>query len=121
VLLQVEGLHDEALLQDISLRLRKGEILVSPGWPARENRTVQSAVWRQQKPRDARRAEQPAVAAARPGRFGAARLALVPEERRKEGIFIEEPIGMNLAVSADNSFSRWSLFGHRRRGAGRKR
>jgi simple sugar transport system ATP-binding protein len=51
VLLQVEGLHDEALLQDISLRLRKGEILVSPGWPARENRAVQSAVWRQQKPR----------------------------------------------------------------------
>ncbi|MDT1862253.1 sugar ABC transporter ATP-binding protein, partial [Acinetobacter baumannii] len=40
-------------------------------------------------------------------------LALVPEERRKEGIFIEEPIAMNLAVSADNSFSRWSLFGHR--------
>ncbi len=27
VLLQVDGLHDEALLQDISLRLRKGEIL----------------------------------------------------------------------------------------------
>ncbi|VTN14911.1 Galactose/methyl galactoside import ATP-binding protein MglA [Raoultella terrigena] len=27
VLLQVEGLHDEGLLQDISLRLRKGEIL----------------------------------------------------------------------------------------------
>jgi ABC-type sugar transport system ATPase subunit len=41
-------------------------------------------------------------------------LALVPEERRKEGIFIEEPIAMNLSVSADNSFSRWSLFGHRK-------
>ncbi len=25
--MQVDGLHDEALLQDISLRLRKGEIL----------------------------------------------------------------------------------------------
>ncbi|VTN14912.1 Arabinose import ATP-binding protein AraG [Raoultella terrigena] len=37
----------------------------------------------------------------------------MPEERRKEGIFIEEPIAMNLAVSADRSFSRWSLFGHR--------
>ena len=35
VLLQVDGLHDEALLQDISLRLRKGKFLVSPGWPAR--------------------------------------------------------------------------------------
>jgi simple sugar transport system ATP-binding protein len=40
-------------------------------------------------------------------------LALVPEERRKEGIFIDEPVSMNLAVTADNSFSRWSLFGHR--------
>lgn len=35
VLLQVDGLHDEALLQDISLRLRKGKFWVSPGWPAR--------------------------------------------------------------------------------------
>lgn len=39
VLLQVEGLHDEGLLQDISLRLRKGEILGSPDWraPAKPN------------------------------------------------------------------------------------
>ena len=37
----------------------------------------------------------------------------MPEERRKEGIFIDEPVSMNLAVCADNSFSRWSLFGHR--------
>ena len=40
-------------------------------------------------------------------------LALVPEERRKEGIFIEVPIAMNLAVSSDNGFSRWGLVGHR--------
>jgi len=41
-------------------------------------------------------------------------MALIPEERRKEGIFIDEPVAMNLAVSADSSFSRWSLFGHRK-------
>jgi len=41
------------------------------------------------------------------------RMALVPEERRKEGIFIDEPVSMNLSISADNSFSRCSLFGHR--------
>ncbi|WP_241720483.1 ATP-binding cassette domain-containing protein, partial [Cronobacter sakazakii] len=40
-------------------------------------------------------------------------LALVPEERRKEGIFIDEPIAMNLAASADGSFTRWGLFGRR--------
>ncbi|WP_268594528.1 ATP-binding cassette domain-containing protein, partial [Escherichia coli] len=39
--------------------------------------------------------------------------ALVPEERRKEGIFIDEAIPMNLSVSADDSFSRWSLFSRR--------
>ena len=40
-------------------------------------------------------------------------MALIPEERRKEGIFIDESVAMNLSVTADNSFSRWSLFGHR--------
>lgn len=37
----------------------------------------------------------------------------MPEERRKEGIFIDEAIPMNLSVSADDSFSRWSLFSRR--------
>ena len=102
VLLQVEGLHDEGLLQDISLRLRKGEILGIAGLAgASKSRLTRgelnSQPWR---PRD------PADSVARG-------LALVPEERRKEGIFIEEPVAMNLAVSADSSFSRWSLFGHR--------
>ena len=102
VLLQVEGLHDEGLLQDISLRLRKGEILGIAGLAgAGKSRLTRgelnSQPWR---PRD------PADSVARG-------LALVPEERRKEGIFIEEPVAMNLAVSADSSFSRWSLFGHR--------
>ena len=36
----------------------------------------------------------------------------MPEERRKEGIFIDEAIPMNLSVSADDS-SRWSLFSRR--------
>lgn len=35
VLLKVDGLHDEALLQDISLRLHKGKFSVSPAWRAR--------------------------------------------------------------------------------------
>lgn len=40
-------------------------------------------------------------------------MALIPEERRKEGVFIAESVMMNLSVSADNRFSRWGLFGHR--------
>ncbi|WP_371337158.1 sugar ABC transporter ATP-binding protein [Klebsiella quasipneumoniae] len=114
VLLQVEGLHDEALLQDISLRLRKGEILGIAGLAGAGKTELCKALFGASKSRVQRgelngqpwRPRDPADSVGRG-------LALVPEERRKEGIFIEEPIAMNLAVSADNSFSRWSLFGHR--------
>lgn len=114
VLLQVDGLHDEGLLQDISLRLRKGEILGIAGLAGAGKTELCKALFGASKSRLTRgelnsqpwRPHDPADSVLRG-------LALVPEERRKEGIFIEEPIGMNLAVSADNSFSRWSLFGHR--------
>lgn len=114
LLLAVDGLHDDALLQDISLRLRKGEILGIAGLAGAGKTELCKALFGASKSRITRgelngqpwRPRDPADSVSRG-------LALVPEERRKEGIFIDEPIGMNLAVSADNSFSRWSLFGHR--------
>lgn len=114
VLLQVEGLHDEALLQDISLRLHKGEILGIAGLAGAGKTELCKALFGASKSRlrhgelngQPWRPRDPADSVSQG-------LALVPEERRKEGIFIDEAIAMNLAVSADNSFSRWSLFGHR--------
>ncbi|MCS5947980.1 ATP-binding cassette domain-containing protein [Klebsiella pneumoniae subsp. pneumoniae] len=94
--MQVDGLHDEALLQDISLRLRKGEILGIAGLAGAGKTELCKALFGASKSRVQRGgAERPAVATAliRPTRWGAAWL-LVPEERRKEGIFIEEPIAM---------------------------
>jgi simple sugar transport system ATP-binding protein len=114
ILLRVEGLHDDALLKDISLHLRKGEILGIAGLAGAGKTELCKALFGASKSRvdrgelnnQAWRPRDPADSVLRG-------LALVPEERRKEGIFIEEPVSMNLAVSADNSFSRWSLFGHR--------
>nr|WP_314424117.1 sugar ABC transporter ATP-binding protein [uncultured Erwinia sp.] len=114
ILLHIDGLHDEQLLKDITLTLRKGEILGIAGlagagktelckalFGASSSRMTQGALhgrpWRPSSPH----------AAVEKG------MALIPEERRKEGIFIDESVVMNLSVSADNSFSRWSLFGHR--------
>ncbi|MGE2347922.1 sugar ABC transporter ATP-binding protein [Enterobacter asburiae] len=113
-LLRVEGLHDDALLKDISLHLRKGEILGIAGLAGAGKTELCKALFGATKCRVARgelnhqswQPRDPADSVLRG-------LALVPEERRKEGIFIDEPVSMNLAVSADNSFSRWSLFGHR--------
>lgn len=113
-LLRVEGLHDDALLKDISLHLRKGEILGIAGLAGAGKTELCKALFGATKSRVARgelnhqswQPRDPADSVLRG-------LALVPEERRKEGIFIDEPVSMNLAVTADNSFSRWSLFGHR--------
>lgn len=115
VLLSIDGLHDEKLLKDISLRLRKGEILGIAGLAGAGKTELCKALFGASKSKVTRgelnsqpwRPRDPADSVLRG-------LALVPEERRKEGIFIEEPIAMNLSVSADNSFSRWSLFGHRK-------
>ncbi|EKN4807124.1 TPA: ATP-binding cassette domain-containing protein, partial [Yersinia enterocolitica] len=107
-------LHDQHKLRDISLTLREGEILGIAGLagagktelckalfgatPSRVDQgELQGRPW---KPRS-------------PDRSVAQGLALVPEERRKEGIFIHEGIPMNLSVAADDSFSRWSIFSRR--------
>ncbi|WP_145579885.1 sugar ABC transporter ATP-binding protein [Yersinia vastinensis] len=113
-LLSVRGLHDQHKLRDISLVLHEGEILGIAGLagagktelckalfgatPSRvEQGELQGKAW---KPRS-------------PEKSVLQGLALVPEERRKEGIFIHESIPMNLSVAADDSFSRWSLFSRR--------
>lgn len=114
-LLHIEGLHDDVLLRNISLRLRKGEILGIAGLAGAGKTELCKALFGATPSRvkqgelkgKAWQPKDPADSVLRG-------IALVPEERRKEGIFIDEPVSMNLAVSADDSFSRWSLFGHRK-------
>lgn len=114
LLLAVEGLHDDQLLQDISLRLHKGEILGIAGLAGAGKTELCKALFGASKSRVTRgelhgKAWRPRS----PHDSVSQRMALVPEERRKEGIFIDESVVMNLSVSADDSFSRWSLFGQR--------
>ena len=114
-LLSIEGLHDDALLQDISLSLRKGEILGIAGLAGAGKTELCKALFGAS--RSQVRAGQLHGKAWKPSSPHDSvdkGLALVPEERRKEGIFIEEPISMNLSITADNSFSRFSLFSRRK-------
>jgi simple sugar transport system ATP-binding protein len=113
-LLRIHGMHDKDKLRDISLRLHRGEILGIAGLagagktelckalfgatPSQvESGELNGKPWKPKEPHLS--VEQG--------------LALVPEERRKEGIFIDENIPMNLSVTADDSFSRWSIFSKR--------
>lgn len=114
VLLHIDGLHDEQLLKDITLTLRKGEILGIAGLAGAGKTELCKALFGASASRVTQgelhgKAWKPSS----PHAAVAKGMALIPEERRKEGIFIDESVVMNLSVSADNSFSRWSLFGHR--------
>lgn len=114
-LLAVEGLHDDSLLRDISLRLRKGEILGIAGLAGAGKTELCKALFgatrstlkRGELKGKSWRPVDPADSVTRG-------VVLVPEERRKEGIFIDESVTMNLAVSSDSQFTRWGLFDHRK-------
>ncbi|KAA8995286.1 sugar ABC transporter ATP-binding protein [Affinibrenneria salicis] len=114
-LLEVHGLHDDTLLQDISLTLHEGEILGIAGLAGAGKTELCKALFGASASRISRgayrgRAWRPRA----PWRSVEQGIALVPEERRKEGIFIDESVAMNLSVSADNSFSRYGVFSRRR-------
>lgn len=113
-LLQIQGMHDKDKLRDISLRLHRGEILGIAGLAGAGKTELCKALFGAT-PSQVERGElngkpwkpkEPHLSVEQG-------LALVPEERRKEGIFIDEDIPMNLSVTADDTFSRWSIFNRR--------
>lgn len=113
-LLHIGGLHDEHLLKDISLTLRKGEILGIAGLAGAGKTELCKALFGASKSQvDRGELHGKPWKPSSPHAAVTDRMALIPEERRKEGIFIDESVVMNLSITADNSFSRWSLFGHR--------
>lgn len=114
-LLQVRGLNDRHKLDDVSLTLHKGEILGIAGLAGAGKTELCKALFGASQANVEHGELHGKVWAPRSPHHSVAQgLALVPEERRKEGIFIDEAIPMNLSVSADDSFSRWSLFSRRR-------
>ncbi|PWC18692.1 ABC transporter [Brenneria roseae subsp. roseae] len=114
VLLHVTGLHDETLLRDISLTLRKGEILGIAGLAGAGKTELCKALFGATASRVANGEYRgTAWKPHSPHQSVEQGIALVPEERRKEGIFIDESVTMNLSVSASDSFSRWGIFSHK--------
>jgi len=113
-LLKIRSLHDKDKLRDISLTLHRGEILGIAGLAGAGKTELCKALFgaspsqvehgelngKPWKPREPYLSVEQG-------------LALVPEERRKEGIFIDDDIPMNLSVVADSSFSTLSVFNRR--------
>lgn len=110
-LLSIDGLSDHHLLRDINLRLHRGEILGIAGLAGAGKTELCKALFGASKSQLKHgRLNGQSWKPRSPADSVNAGIALVPEERRKEGIFIDENIAMNLSVTADDRFSRGSFF-----------
>ncbi|CAM3910006.1 monosaccharide ABC transporter ATP-binding protein (CUT2 family) [Rahnella sp. BIGb0236] len=113
-LLSIQGMHDKDKLRDISLRLHRGEILGIAGLAGAGKTELCKALFGATPSQvDSGELNGKPWKPKEPHLSVEQGLALVPEERRKEGIFIDENIPMNLSVTADDTFSRWSIFSGR--------
>ncbi|ANF58820.1 sugar ABC transporter ATP-binding protein [Halotalea alkalilenta] len=112
-LLEVEGLKD-ARLKGIDLRLHAGEILGVAGLAGAGKSELCKALFGVTRTRLRRGSLRGRPWRPRsPHRSSGEGIALVPEERRSEGVLIDADVTTNLTLAARGSFSRWGLFDHR--------
>jgi len=114
-LLEIQGLRDANLLQDISFQLHPGEILGFAGLAGAGKTELCKALFGANpcKIQHGRLHDQP-WRPRNPVHAIASGLALVPEERRKEGIFVTESMTTNLSAAFDQHFSSFGLFSFQR-------
>lgn len=111
-ILEVSGLSDtRGKVKNVSLYVRRGEIIGVCGLVG-AGKTELSKILFGADPRSAGtiRARGKVVNVSSPSSAVAEKIALVPEERRKEGVLIGEPVYFNLSISCLGKFAkRFSL------------
>lgn len=109
-LLEVEGLTSPGVFHDISLTVRSGEIVGLAGLVGAGRSEVARAVFGVDGYRDGRvRVKGKQIARSRPTEAMRAGLALVPEDRRKQGLVIESGVGRNITMAIRRKLSRFGL------------
>ncbi|HVO40675.1 MAG TPA: sugar ABC transporter ATP-binding protein [Spirochaetia bacterium] len=114
VVLSVHGLSGTGF-SDVSFDLRKGEILCFAGLVG----AGRSETWRAIFGADRRRSGEVvldgrAVSFSEPSEAIAAGLAMVPEDRKKLSLFMDQPIWFNIAMAGLPSMKRGVAIDHRR-------
>ena len=108
VLLEVEGLHEkEGSVKNVSFNVRKGEIIGISGLVGAGKTELCKTLFgaMKQSQGEIRLSGKP-LKITNP--FSAVKqgLALVPEERRKEGILVEDPVYANLSATSLDKYSK---------------
>jgi len=107
IAMEVERFGDDGMLQDISLYLRRGEVVGLAGLVGAGKTELCRALFGASSGITGElRLQGRAVRLRTPHQAVSQGLALIPEERRREGIFVHEPVGANLTSAALSRYSR---------------
>ncbi|MDM5299871.1 sugar ABC transporter ATP-binding protein [Bacillus pumilus] len=114
VVLEVKNLYDQHKLNNIHLHVNKGEILGIAGLVGAGKTELCKALFgAAEKKSGTVQLHGKTVHIRSPYQAVRAGIALVPEERRKEGILTEETVGWNLTTASLRTFTRIFSFLHR--------
>ncbi|MGE6630488.1 sugar ABC transporter ATP-binding protein [Bacillus sp. NPDC077027] len=114
VVFEVKELHDSGKLKDISLHVKKGEIVGIAGLVGAGKTELCKALFgASEKKSGIMKLNGKTVHVNSPYQAVRSGLALVPEERRKEGILTEETVARNITAANLGSFTRLFSFLHR--------
>lgn len=109
-LLEVAGLTNPGVFHDISFTVRSGEIVALAGLVGAGRSEVVRAVFGVDSYREGSvRMLGAPVPRRNPSAAMRAGLALVPEDRRKQGLVIESGVGGNITLAIRRRLARWGL------------
>lgn len=96
---EANGIHDEGKVNNVSLSVRSGEIVGIAGLVGAGKTELCRALFGASETASGElRLGGQRIAAQNPHRAVRSGLALVPEERRREGVFVDESVGVNLTA-----------------------
>jgi len=114
VVLQVEGLTRTGVFRDISFTLRRGEIVGLAGLVGAGRSEVARAVFGVDTYESGRVVLDGAVLRKGDPRAATARgIALVPEDRRKQGLVLDDGVARNITLTIRSKLARWGLIWNR--------
>ena len=111
MLLEVRGLTRHGVFTDVSFQVRGGEIVALAGLVGAGRSEVIRAVFGVDRVRRAARSGSPVAGSGRadPAAAMAAGLALVPEDRRQQGLVMELSVERNATLTRRWSLARFGL------------
>ena len=114
VILEVEGLSSHGVIEDISFKLYRGEILGLAGLVGAGRTELAEAIFGvRPTDRGTVRLDGREITIRRPAQAIQHGIGFVPEDRKAQGLFLRMSVGANIVMALLERLTRWGIIRHR--------